>query len=204
MLDMDASGFTTDVKSWSDVAANIAQVLAIFIGGWWAYTKFIRQREEWPRVTVEQVVSNRALSPEQTLLRVAVKAKNDGTVLVEVDDVRVDVYQVLPLGATIGTALAEGTLVPEGATEVPWPCIESRHRRWGAGEASIEPGESDEFGFDFALPAETKTVFIYCYIRNVMHQEREIGWQLAQFYDLDQGSVSPKRGESLTGKVASR
>jgi hypothetical protein len=201
---MDASAFVTDVKSWSDVLANVAQVLAIGIGGWWAYTKFIRQREEWPRVTVEQVVSRRSLSPEQTLLRVAVKAKNDGPVLVEVDDVRVDVYQVLPLGEGVQKALEEGALVPEGATEVSWPCIESRHRHWNVGEVSIEPGESDEFGFDFALPAETKTVFIYCYIRNVMHQEREIGWQVGQFYDLDDGGVSPKRGESLTGKTAIR
>lgn len=201
---MDASGFTADVKSWSDVAANIAQVLAIAIGGWWAYTKFIRQREEWPRVTVEQVVSRRLLDAEKILLRVAVKAKNDGSVLVELDDVRVDVYQVLPLAEEVQTSLETGTLVAEDATEASWPCLKTSHRTWGAGEASIEPGESDEFGFDFVVPSQVKTVFIYCYIRNVMHQEREIGWQLSQFYDLDDGGVSPKRGESLTGKTASR
>jgi hypothetical protein len=201
---MEMSSLTTDVKSWSDVIANAAQVAAILVGGWWAYTKFIRRREEWPRVSVEQVVNRRVLGPQQTLIRVAVKAKNAGTVLVEVDDVRVDVYQVLPLTVEAQSSLADGSLVPPGKTEIAWPCLETRHRTWKPGEVSIEPGESDEFGFDFIVPAEVKTVFIYCYIRNVKHQEREIGWQLTQFYDLDNGGTSPERAEALSGKTATR
>jgi hypothetical protein len=201
---MEVSSFTSDMKSWSDVAANLTQVVAIAVGGWWAYTKFIRQREEWPRVSIEQVVNRRILSPQRTLIRVAVKAKNAGTVLVEVDDVRVNVYQVLPLVGEAQSGLAEGTLVPSGKTEIDWPCLETQHRTWEPGEVSIEPGESDEFGFDFVVPAEVKTVFIYCYIRNVKQQEREIGWQLTQFYDLDDGGASPERAEALTGKAANR
>jgi hypothetical protein len=201
---MEVSSLANDVKTWSDVVVDVVQVAAILVGGWWAYTKFIRQREEWPRVSIEQVVNRRVLSPQQTLIRVAVKAKNAGTVLVEVDDVRVDVYRVLPLTEEVRTSLADGTLIPPQKTEIAWPCLETRHRTWEPREVSIEPGESDEFGFDFVVPAEVKTVFIYCYIRNVMHQEREIGWQLTQFYDLEDGRASPERAEALTGKTATR
>lgn len=123
---MDAPSLASDAKSWSDVAANVAQVVAIAVGGWWAYTKFIRQREEWPRMTVEQVVSRKALDESHTLLRVAVKAKNDGTVLIPIEDVRVFVSQVVPLAEETRQGLEQGTLASDDSPEVSWPCIEAR------------------------------------------------------------------------------
>lgn len=201
---MDASGFTADVKSWSDVLANVVQVVAIAIGGWWAYAKFIRQREEWPRATLEQAIARRKLSASQTLLRVSVGVKNAGTVLIDITDIRVYIYQVLPLTDDTTKTLEGGDLVADGAIEATWPCLHSRVKEWEPHEACIEPDESDQFGFDFVVPGNTETVFVYCYVRNVRHLDRDIGWSLSQFYDLDDDSPQPERGESLTGKAAVR
>ena len=198
------AAFIADAKSWSDIAANLVQVAAILVGGWWAYTKFIRQREEWPRITLEQLISDRVLNDEKALLRVSVAAKNTGTVLVNVQDVRVDVHQVLPLTPETEEELNKGSLVPEQENEANWPCLGSLQRSWSTEEACIEPGENDQYGFDFVVPREIDTVFVYCYIRNVKHREREMGWQLSQFFDLERGAApQTERVEDLAGKSAS-
>jgi hypothetical protein len=97
-----------DVESWSNVAANGAQIVAIAVGGWWAYSRFIRQREEFPRATLEQVVAHRELDRDNTFLRVAVRVDNVSTVLLRTEQVRTDVYQVLPVKGEAAEALAAG------------------------------------------------------------------------------------------------
>lgn len=174
--------FATSVESWSNVAANGGQVAAILVGGWWAYTRFIRQREEFPRATLEQIVTHRELDPEHTFLRVAVKIDNVSTVLLATDRVRTDVYQVLPVTRDVSEALAGGRLVAEGGREADWPCVASYE---GAGPGQIEPSEGDEFGFDFVIPTRVTTAFVYSYIKNVTQEGRELGWGVTSLYDLD-------------------
>jgi hypothetical protein len=172
-----------DVESWSNVAANGAQIVAIAVGGWWAYSRFIRQREEFPRATLEQVVAHRELDRDNTFLRVAVKIDNVSTVLLRTEQVRTDVYQVLPVKDEAADALAAGQLVPDGSRDARWPCIAYFE---GPGPGQIEPGEGDEFGFDFVIPTEASTLFVYSYIKNVTQEGRELGWGVTSLYDLDE------------------
>ncbi len=186
-------------ESWSNVAANAGQLAAILVGGWWAYTRFIRQREEFPRATLEQIVTHRELGPEHTFLRVAVKIDNVSTVLLSTDQVRTDVYQVLPVTQDVSEALAEGRLVPDGEREAGWPCVASYE---GAGPGQIEPGEGDEFGFDFVIPTQLAAVFIYSYIKNVTQEGRELGWGVTSLYDLeDERGEQRERVESRPART---
>ncbi len=198
---MEVVGTATDVKDWSDTVANAAQVLAIVVGGGWALWKFGLNREEWPRATLEQAIAKQPLDQERSLLRVLVGVKNAGNVLIDIEVVRVDVYQVLPLAEEAKTALDAGTLIPDDEVEAQWPCIESRERTWTSGEARIEPEESEPFGFDFVLPADIETIFVYSYVRNVKQRDRPIGWSLTQFYDLKDGDAQPKTREAMAGRA---
>jgi hypothetical protein len=172
-----------DFESWSNVAANAAQIAAIAVGGWWAYSRFIRQREEFPRADLEQVVTHMELDRKNTFLRVTVKVDNVSTVMLRTETVRTDVYQVLPLTDAAAAALSAGTLVTEGERDARWPCIASYE---GPGPGQIEPGEGDEFGFDFVLGGDVETLFIYSYIKNVAQEGRELGWGVTSLYDLDE------------------
>jgi hypothetical protein len=172
-----------DFESWSNVAANVAQITAIAVGGWWAYSRFIRQREEFPRADLEQVVTHRELDRKNTFLRVAVKVDNVSPVLLKTETVRTDVYQVLPLTDAAAEALSAGTLVTEGERDARWPCIAHYE---GAGPGEIEPGEGDEFGFDFVIGGDVETLFVYSYIKNVVREGRELGWGVTSLYDLDE------------------
>ena len=184
----------TDVEAWSNVAANAAQVAAIVIGGWWAYTRFIKQREPFPKATVELVIAHRELDAEHTFVRVVVKVNNVGTALLETEELRAYVYQVLPIAPETATRLGADDLVPEDEREADWPCLKPYKGKWSA---QIEPGEWDEFGFDFQIPTTVTTVFVYTYIKNVTQQRRELGWTVTKLYDLeDERGEARERNES--------
>jgi hypothetical protein len=177
------AALSADFETWTNALANVAQVVAIAVGGWWAYSRFIRQREEFPRADLEQVVAHRELDRHNTFLRVTVKVDNVSAVLLKTETVRTDVYQVLPVKDETKAALAAGELVPDGSRDARWPCIAFYE---GAGPGQIEPGEGDEFGFDFVIPADVQSLFVYSYIKNVTQEGRELGWGVTSLYDLDE------------------
>jgi hypothetical protein len=174
-------------ESWTNSLASLAQVGAIAVGGIWTYNRFIRQREEWPKATLEQRIQHETLDEQHTLLRVSLKVENVSGVLLQAAVVRTDVYQVLPLTDDVNRSIGDGTLVQAGEFEATWPSLGSLERT-DAGE--IEPQESDEYGFDFIVPSAVATAFVYSYVRNPRKQKKELGWVISSLYDL-----APARGE---------
>jgi hypothetical protein len=176
----------SDVESWTSAAAHLAQIGAIVVGAIWTYNRFIKQREDFPRATLEQVVTHRELSPEHTYLRVGVKIDNVSNVLLRMEKVLAFVYQVLPVTEEVAQRLDARAFLTEGEREAQWTLIGSYE---GTAAGQIEPGEGDEFGFDFAIATEVTTAFIYTYIENVTTAGgSELGWTVTRLYDLDRTS----------------
>jgi hypothetical protein len=193
------AGLPTDAESWSNVAANGAQILALAVAGWWTYTRFVRGRQPFPRATVELVISHRQLDAQHAFLRVVAKVNNVGTALLATQELRADVYQVLPVHPDTAAKLTGESLVKNDAREADWHCIGSRIGRL---PAQIEPGEWDEFGFDFVIPAGVATVFIYTYIQNVTQRHRELGWTVTKLYDLeDESGEARERTETASMRL---
>jgi hypothetical protein len=179
-----AVGSLEEVKIVSDVASNVITIGAVVFGGIWGWRVYFRERTRWPKATLELVLYHRELSPEQTLLHVKVKIHNTGRGLMELTRIRADILQVLPLASTIGE-LECGYLDPttrEGGTN--WEPFAEGEQFLQAEEAEIEPGENDEFGFDFVAPASFETVHVYVYIENFMKRGRKLGWCVTNYYDL--------------------
>lgn len=188
----------SDVDSWASAAAHVAQIGAIVVGGIWTYNRFIKQREDFPRATLEQIVSHRQLSEEHTYLRIAVKIDNVSTVLLQTEEVIAFVSQVLPVTEELAERLDAHEFLAEGEREAQWTSIASYE---GEAPGQIEPGEGDEFGFDFAIPTEVTTAFIYTYIKNVtIEGGSELGWTVTSLYDLD--TKSGKQRERVESQPA--
>lgn len=111
-----------NVEAWSNVAANAAEVAALIVGGWWTYDRFIRQREIWPRATLEQLMSHRDLDTDHTLVRLELKIQNTGEVLLELTKARAEVYQVLPLTQRTAELLRNEDLIRDDS-QADWPCL---------------------------------------------------------------------------------
>lgn len=188
-------------NTWSDVVANAATVAAILVGGYWTYTRFIRERGQWPRASLELVASHWPLTATQTYVRVVVKVRNAGSTLVQLTNLRAEIYRVRPIEAAVRQKIEADCLVPPDSREADWPCIAARETNWSAGDVEIEPQEGDEFGHDFFVPAEVETIFIYAYIRNVKKRKRDIGWTVSMAYEV-QAPVG--RVRKLADKVAGR
>lgn len=189
------------VKAWTEPAGDVAQVFAFASGGLWALQRYWREREKWPRADVGHVLAHRRLG-DDTLVRVTVRIENTGKVLLRLINVRTDVYRVLPLDEATRARLETGTLVDD-AHEAQWTCLDSHERRWAAGEVEIEPGESDEFGFDFFVPSDVTVVSVYSYVSNVSKRKRSLGWGRTTLYDV--GSPAGEDGSeagSLSAKGA--
>jgi hypothetical protein len=75
-----------------------------------------------------------------------------------------------------------------------WPCLVDRECNWSKECREVEPGEIDEFHFDFVIPAHVQLVEIYSYIRNVKKQDREIGWNTTTVYSLCEDTNMAKSG----------
>jgi hypothetical protein len=115
--------------------------------------------------------------------------------------VRTDVYQVIPVAGETAEKLKAGQLVREGSREADWPPIDSRS---GAAPSQIEPGEHDEFGFDFLIPGDAKSLSIYSYVRNESLEDREFGWTVTSLYDLDYPRAEQReRAESMPARTQS-
>lgn len=135
------------------------------------------------RAGVEHSLEHRRLD-DATLLRVTLRIENTGRVLLQLVDARTDVYRVLPLDDDARDRLARDALLDAESHEAQWTCVDSHERRWPAGDVEIEPGESDELGFDFLVPSDVTVVSVYSYVSNANKRNRPIGWGKTTTYDM--------------------
>jgi flagellar biogenesis protein FliO len=170
------------VELWSSTAASLATIFALVIGGWWTYTRFIRQRTEQPRATLTYRAAHRRLTSREFLLRVSVRARNSGTVLLGVHELRCEIQQVTPLIPEALAKLEARELINE-RDEADLGCIRCYEQKWKAGEVEIEPNESESFDFDFIVDGEVETILVYADLPNAEREDGG-GWQATGFYDF--------------------
>lgn len=175
------------VKAYSDALQPPITVLAIVIGGIWTYRLFVQHRQKFPRANISQRVTSWSLSPKDRLLHVAVSVENVGQTLIELAWGFVRVQQVLPLDEAVGSHLACGDdPVQEGECEVLWPQLCERRCDWANAPREVEPGESDEYHFDFVIPESTQVVEVYTHFQNVTKRNRALGWNSTALYTCAQ------------------
>jgi hypothetical protein len=188
-----------DVKVVSDVVSNAVTALAIVIGAAWAYWRFLRERTRWPRAALSLQFTESRLDSSVTLLAVKLIVTNEGRGLMRLTDLRIDLYRVRPLDSEMRARIAGGCAHSNSGTDVDWPRIEQRSRKWEKQERpELEPGESDEYCCDFFLDPAEETVFLYAYLRNKKKgkfRRRELGWPVTAIHDLEH---PPKRGRVVS------
>jgi len=165
----------------SEIAKNYATCIAVIIGGFWAYLTFIRKREKYPSADIRHTIMNKRLDDNRMFLKVIVGVNNRGATVMNLDRRLVRIQQMIPWPTE---ALGKIDHEVRKDTEVEWPLLGEVDLSGKEQEYEIEPGESDEFHFDFIIDSKIKSVVVYSYIRNHKKRDREIGWNKTTVYDI--------------------
>lgn len=72
----------------------------------------------------------------------------------------------------------------EQESEIQWTLLGEIDLSGKGQRCEIEPGEKEEFDFDFVIDSEIKSVVIYSYLKNRKKGLKEIGWNKTTIYDI--------------------
>lgn len=180
--------------SWTEPATDIAQIVAIIVGGLWAYLLFVKKRERWPRASLAHTITHWSLDDGRRVLRVAEKIANTGGVLLRIGDRRTWVQQILPMEPEPLRSLEEGKVA-----EAPWLTLGHPHENKAGPDApELEPGEHEHFEHDFLIDDEAQVVQVYSHFHNPSRRRSwwggskadERGWTLTTVHDLQIKAVT--------------
>lgn len=183
--------------TWTGGLLDVAQIAAIILGGWWAYFRFIRQREGRPRASLKHNIQHFDLDEDNYLVHVSEEVTNSGQVLLQLVKRTTRVQRVLPPDPE---PLA--SFVSKNLHEVPWFQLTQPHEDVTEGDPpEIEPGETDHFDHDFIVPRSTNIIQIYSHFWNATRAEDDDrGWAQTTLYDLRREEAVEAELEDLKAK----
>lgn len=168
-------------KEVADIAQSLITVLAILTGGY----LYFKRRQRFPRAKITHQIADRLISEDKIVIRVVVTVVNQGEVLLSLVSGFTGVQQFAPCPVALLDSLkSKGHIVKEGKFEAEWDCLEEKKIVIANREREVEPGEEDEFNFDFVVSADVKSVLVYSYLKNKSKKGREMGWNKTSVYDL--------------------
>lgn len=204
-FDISFPSFDT-IKDFGEGIKPFIEVVAIIVAGLWSYRLFIKNRTEYPYAELAHNISHVNLDNKHIYLCVLVTLKNAGNVLLELDISKMFVQQIIPLLDELTIMIdnsniqdiREGKvddLFDDNGMQIAWRGVGFREIEWDKDEVFIEPGEQEEFQFDFILENEIQIIKITSYFRNVKTKKPKIGWKHTSIYDLDKGVLNVRAGK---------
>ena len=171
------------------------QIGAIIVAGVWSYFLFIRNRVDYPIAKIDQTITHADIDADHVCVSVFISLSNCGKVLLKLDSCILTIQQILPLHEDIRQKIANSPLDAlksgeveylfiEKRTQVGWHEIGCRVVTWQEGEISIEPGETEEFQYEFILEKGIEKIRVISYHRNVRYSKARMGWRRTTLYDF--------------------
>jgi hypothetical protein len=182
------------IQSTSETLRIYVEIIAIIIAGLWSFRLFIKNREDYPVAEVNHAISHWNLGNNHVYLSLLVTIKNCGKVLIQLDSGMIIVQQILPLLDELKGLIQESSdedisdgkskLFHEKNSQIAWREIGCREPKWKMEEVNIEPGESEEFQYDFILKEDILSIRIKTYFKNIKYINSNIGWRKTTSYNL--------------------
>jgi len=124
---------------------------------------------------------------EGRLVHAEIVIENKGDVMLKSKSAQLRLRQVAPVPDEIcGCAQQNIDPVPDGKTEIEWPCIAQRDWNWKEGEFEVEPGESDYLHADFLIPHSISVVELYFFLANPAKSHKGLGWTRTKIHRFDE------------------
>jgi hypothetical protein len=148
----------------AEAFSNVAQILALLVGGLWTYRVFVRQRLDWKRACLQHEVTILSRSQDWMVIRVRVCIQNIGSVVIVFAHGSTQIFQVSPVSEQIAKIVAgEAAQVGESLvkrTKLPWPKLVLYDYPLQDDEFILEPGETGSLYCEFSLPAKVESILV--------------------------------------------
>jgi hypothetical protein len=168
-------------KDGSAAAASTLTAVGLVAAGFYSIWLY---RNRFPRAKVMHQVLDWPASGRR-MVRGIVRVENVGSVIIQVRCIRGVLTQILPVPPDTETAIKNGRdPVERESTEVVWDTVGDRLKDFSQEGCEIEPGEADEFIFDFVINRDVTKVQFYSHIENVKKFKRNVGWNTTLVQDV--------------------
>jgi hypothetical protein len=164
-------------------------------GGAWVFYLFSLKRERSPKLRLHHTIETIATPVAGKVhLRVTLRLENLGQTLIPLKAIRTDVNQLRPWPHSVDMTVSPAQHTSEdNLSELEWPTLASHTLDFVNSRREIEPGEDDQFTFDFILEHPLEIISLYSYVPNTSKPIRikcirqtygEIGWSITTTHTL--------------------
>ena len=156
------------VRNGALIAQAVATVIAIGLGGVFAWRRGYLFRHGQPHITVAHQITSRALNPEYAHIEIMAILRNTSLVKVEARDALFTVQQLAPTNSTdVEDLFSEAFTDGEYYRDMRWVVLDEKRRTWEEGELIVEPGESVAVLFEYVVQAHVQSILITTQFYNV-------------------------------------
>ena len=164
---MGSASLADNVNLWVSIAQGVATVIAIVLGGFFAWRRGFIFRHWQPHVTISHDVTHRQVSPENVHVEITAILHNSSQVKVEFRDGLFTVEQLSPVSDEYVEQLYGKTFVDKERYEAPeWHRLKEIRLEWEEDELIAEPGEKVAVTLEYIVPNYVESVLVTTYFYN--------------------------------------
>lgn len=164
---MGSASLADNVHLWVSIAQAIVTIIAIVLGGIFAWQRRLIFRHWQPHVTISHDVTHRQVSPENVHVEITAILHNSSQVKVELRDGLFTVEQLAPVSDEYVEQLYGKTFVDKERYEAPeWHCLKEIRLEWEEDELVAEPGEKVAVTLEYIVPNYVESILITTYFYN--------------------------------------
>ena len=157
---------TDRLKDGSTIAQAVATVVAIGVGGLFAWRNAQIFRARAPHVTISHEVSHRFVGTEYVHIAVTAILHNRSRVNIEFRDGLFIIQQIAPSLDEDVEELYASVFLDHEHEDLQWPTLEQARRTWDEDELIVEPRESETETFEFIVSTDVESIVITSYFYN--------------------------------------
>ena len=162
------SGLLTadNVYLWVNIWQGVATVIAIVLGGIFAWRRGLIFRHEQPHVTISHDVTHRQIGHGYVHIEVTATLNNSSRVKMEFRDGLFTLEQLAPLSHTDAERLFEKLFDRDLYESPKWDLLRERRLKWSKDELVAEPGEKVTATFEHIVSNAVQSLLITTYFYN--------------------------------------
>ena len=153
--------------TWAGIAQAIAAVIAIGLGGVFAWRRGFLFRYGQPHLTISHEVTHRRISDSYVHLELTATLRNSSRVKVEVLDGLFTVQQLAPVSDSVAEELYSQTFIEQRNNgTLLWDMLDEARLSWDKNGLIAEPGETVAVSFEYIAPLSTQSVLLTTFFCN--------------------------------------